>query len=226
MISSQFNDLLKRKSALSTSGDVYLIQKNVIYKINYYLVEFLSLTRIFYHCNNIPISYILIISDKMLCEHPTCRLEANTICKCHCYLSVCQQHRNEHEKKLLNEIEEQLDVLSNPLMNLLNQSRYDLKQSEESRQNELNRINSLFNRHLFSIDQRLKLSKTMNEIILNKRQQLIKYKNGDNQLTKEDYQEIENFSNEIQKNLQQQYQLNNQIRDQNSNINLWPIDSK
>jgi len=108
----------------------------------------------------------------MLCEHPACRLEANTICKCHCYLSLCQQHRNEHETKLLNEIENQLDDLSNPLTILLNQSRYDLKRSEESRQGELNRINSLFNCHLSSIDQSLKFSKTINEILSNKDMQI------------------------------------------------------
>jgi hypothetical protein len=162
----------------------------------------------------------------MFCEHPTCKFEANTICKCHCYLSVCQQHRNEHEKNLLNEFEKQLDDLSNPLSILLNQSQYNLKQSEESHQNELNRINSLFDHYLSSIDQCLKFSKTTNESILNKREQLIKYKNGDTQLTKDDYQQIQNLSNQIQKNLQQQYQLNNQIRDKNSDINLWPIDSK
>jgi len=162
----------------------------------------------------------------MLCEHPTCTLEANTICKYHCYLSVCEQHRFEHEKKLLNEFEKELDDFSNPISILLNQSRSNLKQSEEARQEELNRINSLFDHHLSSIDQRLKFSKTTNELILNKREQLIKYKNGDNQLTKEDYQRIENLLNQIEKNLQEQYQLNNQIRDKNNHIHLWPIDSK
>ncbi len=160
----------------------------------------------------------------MFCEHPTCTLEANTICKYHCYLSVCQQHRIEHEKKLLNEFEKQLDDLSNPVSTLLEESRNNLKQSEESRQRELDQINSLFDRHSSSIDQRLKLSKTTNELILNKREQLIKYQNGDNQLTKEDYQQIQNLSNQIQNNLQKQYQLNNQIRDQTNQINSWTID--
>src|SRR5689334_20948223 len=150
----------------------------------------------------------------MLCEHPTCTLEANTICKYHCYLSVCQKHRTEHETELLNEFEKQLDNLSNPISTLLNQSQYKLKKSEESRQYELNRINSLFDKYISSIDQRLKFSKTTNELIINKREQLIKYKNGDNQLTKDDYQQIKNLSDQIQNNLQQQYQLNNQICNQ------------
>ncbi|CAF2314870.1 unnamed protein product [Rotaria sp. Silwood2] len=162
----------------------------------------------------------------MSCEHPTCTLEANTICKSHCQLSVCQQHRIEHEKSLLNEIEKQLDDLSNPIITLLNQSQCDLKQSEESRQHELNCINSLFDCHLFSIDQRLKLSKKTNELISIEREQLIKYKNGDNQLKKENYQQIQNLSNEIQNNLQKQYELNHQIRDNNTDINSWPIDKE
>ncbi|CAF0727191.1 unnamed protein product [Rotaria sp. Silwood1] len=159
----------------------------------------------------------------MSCEHPTCSSEANTICKSHCHLPVCQQHRSEHEKSLLNELEKHLDELSNPITTLLNQSQCDLKQSEESRQQELNRINTLFDCHLFSIDQRLKLSKKTSELISIKREQLIKYKNGDNQLTKEDYQLIENLSNEIQDNLHKQYELNHQIRNKNSDINSWPI---
>ncbi|CAF0880397.1 unnamed protein product [Rotaria sordida] len=162
----------------------------------------------------------------MSCEHPTCSLEANTICKSHCHLYLCQQHRNEHEKSLLNELEKQLDDFSKPITILLNQSQCDLKQSEESRQHELNHINSLFDCHLFSIDQHLKLSKKTNELISTKREQLIKYKNGDNQLTKEDYQQIQNLSNEIQKNLNTQYQLNHEIRNKNSDINSWPIDKE
>jgi tRNA U34 5-carboxymethylaminomethyl modifying enzyme MnmG/GidA len=161
----------------------------------------------------------------MYCEHPTCSLEASTICKYHCHLSVCEQHRIEHEKKLLIEFENQLDDLSNPISSLLNQSRYDLKQSEESRQCQLNRINSLFDRQSSSIDQRLKFSNKTNELISTKRQQLIKYKNGDNQLTKEDYQQIETLSNQVQTNLQEQRQLTTQICDHNSNIDLWPIQS-
>ena len=162
----------------------------------------------------------------MHCEHPTCSLAANTSCKYHCHLSVCEQHRIEHEKNLLIEFEKELDDLSNPISTLLEQSRSDFKQSEESRQCELNRINSLFDRHLSSIDQRLKLSKTTNELILNKRQQIIKYKNGDNQLMKEDYQQIENLSNQIHTNLLEQYKLNNQISIKNSDINSWPIQSR
>ena len=96
------------------------------------------------------------------------------------------------------------------------------KKSEESRQHDLNRLNSLFDHHLSSTDQRLKLSKKATELITTKREQLIQYKTGDTQLTKEDYHQIETMSNEIEKNLHEQYQLNNQ----NNNINSWPIDSK
>jgi hypothetical protein len=162
----------------------------------------------------------------MFCEHPTCTLEANTICKYHCHLSVCQQHRIEHEKKLLNEFEKHLDDLSKPISILLNQTRLNLKESEESRQRELDQINSLFDSHLIFIEQNSKLSKTTNELISHKREQLINYQTGDNQLTKEDYQQIQNLSKKIQNNFQQQCQLNNQIRDKNHHINSWSIDIK
>jgi len=62
----------------------------------------------------------------MFCEHPTCSLEAKTTCKYHCQLSVCQQHRLEHETTLLNDFEGQLDELSNPISTLLSKSRRDL----------------------------------------------------------------------------------------------------
>ena len=162
----------------------------------------------------------------MFCEHPTCSLEANTMCKYHCHLSVCEQHRLEHENNLLITFEKELNDLSNPVLTLLDQFRNDLKQSEESHQRELNRAKSLFDGHLSSVDQRLKLTKKANEIILINREQLSKYKTGENQLTKEDYQQIENFSNQIQKNLHEQYQLNNQIRNKNTNTDLLPSDSK
>jgi hypothetical protein len=162
----------------------------------------------------------------MLCEHPACSLKAITICKHHCYLSLCHQHRLEHETNLLNEFEKQLDNLTQPVCNLLDQSRSELKQSEESRQRELDRINSLFDHHLSSVDQRSKFSKVTNELIPNKREQLIKYKNGDNQLTKEDYEQLKNLSNKVQTNLCEQYELNNQIRNKNSHIHLWPINRK
>jgi len=162
----------------------------------------------------------------MFCEHPTCSLEAKTTCKYHCQLSVCQQHRLEHETTLLNDFEEQLDELSNPISTLLSKSRRDLNQSEESRQRDLNHINSLFDHHLSSIDQRLKLSKKSNELILTKREQLIQYKTGDNQLTKEDYQQIETMSNQIGNSLHDQHELNNHLYNQNSNIDIRPIDSK
>jgi hypothetical protein len=162
----------------------------------------------------------------MVCEHPTCTSEGITICQYHCHLSVCQQHRIEHEKNLLNEFEKQLDDLSKPISTLLNQSHSELKESEESRQRELENINSLYNPHLIFIEQNSKLSKTTNEIISQKREQLINYQTGDNQLTKEDYQQIQNLSKQIQHNLQQQCQLNNQIRDKNHHVNSWSIDSK
>ena len=63
----------------------------------------------------------------MLCEHPACSLEANTTCKSHCQLSVCQQHRREHETNLLTDFKIQLDDLSHPISTLLSKSRYDLE---------------------------------------------------------------------------------------------------
>lgn len=162
----------------------------------------------------------------MSCEHLTCQSKTKTICKCHCSLTVCEQHRIEHEKILLNEFEKQLDDLLNPLSTFLNQSRCNLTKSEESYHSELNHINSLFDHHLSSINQRLKFSKTAHEFISNKRKQIVNYKNGDYQLTKDDYQQVENFSNDIELNLQEQYQLNDHIKDKNNDVRSWPIDSK
>ncbi|CAM2704029.1 unnamed protein product [Rotaria socialis] len=162
----------------------------------------------------------------MFCEHPTCSLEANTTCIFHCHLTVCQQHRFEHEKRLLNKIEQQLDELSSPISTLLQQSQCDLRKSEESRQQELNLINSLFDSRLLSIDERLKLAKTTNELIAIKREQLIQCKCGATQLTKEDYQQIKNLSSQIQNNLHEQDELTNQIRNYNFSIKLWPMDKQ
>ncbi|CAF1013369.1 unnamed protein product [Adineta steineri] len=162
----------------------------------------------------------------MFCEHPICSLETNSVCTYHCHLPICQKHRYEHEKNLLNEIEKQLVDLSDPISVLLSQTRNDFKESEESRQRELTRINSLFDCRISSTDRRLKLARTTNELIIVKREQILQYKTGDNQLTQNDYHQIETISNEIRKNLLQLYQLNNEINNQNSNIDLWPIEQE
>ena len=168
----------------------------------------------------------MLIRIKCSANTPTCSLEANTICKYHCHLSICEKHRLEHENNLLITFEKQLDDLSNPVSTLLNQLRNDLKQSEEFHQRDLNQAKSLFDGHLSSVDERLKLTKKANELILIKREQLLKYKTGENQLTKEDYRQIENFSNQIQKSLHEQYQLNDEVRNKNIHIDSLPIDSK
>lgn len=162
----------------------------------------------------------------MSCEHPVCSIEANTICKSHCQLSVCQQHRLEHEKDLLKNFEKQSDNLANIISILIDQSRSLMQQSEQSRLAEINRINSLFDCHISLIDERLHLSKKSNELIITKREELNKYKNGDKQLTKEDFQQLEDLSSQIQKNLLKQYELNNQINNKNLPVESWQINSK
>lgn len=162
----------------------------------------------------------------MSCEHPTCSVAAMTICQHHCHLQLCQLHRLEHEKNLLNEFEKQLDQLTRPISHLLHQSRIDLRNSEESRQRELNRINALFDQHLASITQRLQLSKIAQTLIESKREQLLKCQNGDHQLTKEDYQHLQHLSNNMQDNLQDQYQLTNDLRNQHRRIDGWTTNGK
>lgn len=149
----------------------------------------------------------------MFCEHPICSSEANTICKYHCHLSVCEQHRIEHEKKLLNDFETELNHLSQPIGTLFNQTRSNLKDLEQTHQHDLDRITSSYDSHVLAIDQRLKFLKTTTAFIASKREQLINYQNGDQQLTREDYQQIQNLIKQTQQNLQQQYQFNHQLRE-------------
>ncbi|UJR25602.1 hypothetical protein I4U23_006946 [Adineta vaga] len=137
----------------------------------------------------------------MSCEHPACSSKADVTCLSHCHLSICHKHRLEHENHLYDEIQKQLDDLSNPLSTLISQIQQDLRQSEELHQRELNRINSHFDLQQSSIDQRLKLTKQTNELLSKKREQLNQHKTGDKQLTKEDYLQLEWMLNQINKNL-------------------------
>lgn len=159
----------------------------------------------------------------MFCEHPTCSLETNTRCKSHCDLFLCQKHRVEHENDLLYEVEKQLGSLSKPLSILYNKSESDLKKSEESHQQELNRINCLFDSYSSSINQRLNLINTINKSIKNERDKILLCKSGDRQLTKEDYQQIKNLLDQIETNLHEQTQMNDQIRSKKFNMNSCPI---
>lgn len=161
----------------------------------------------------------------MFCEHPICSLEATTICKYHCHLSVCEQHRIEHEKKLLTDFEVELNHLSQPIGTLLNQTRSNLKDLDQSRQDDLDRITSSYDSHILAIDQRLKFLKTTTAFIASKREQLINYQNGDQQLTRTDYQQIHNLIQQTQQNLHQQYQFNQQIREKNQAIKTYSIDA-
>lgn len=162
----------------------------------------------------------------MFCEHPTCSLESNTICKYHCHLSVCEQHRIEHEKKLLHDFEHELNHLNHPITNLLNQTRSKFKDLEQTRQQDLDRINSIYDSHLSIIDQRMKFIQTTNTFISNKREQLINFQNGDYRLTRNDYQVIEHLTEQMQKNLREQYQFNHHIRDRNKSLKIYSIDKQ
>ena len=158
---------------------------------------------------------------KMFCEHPTCSLEANTICKYHCHLSVCEQHRIEHEKKLLNDFENEFNHLTNPIANLFNQTRLKFKTFEQSRQEDLDRLNSIYDSHLLVIDQRLKFAQQTKTFVSTKREQLINVQNGDHRLTREDYQSMEQLIEQTQENLQEQYRSNHQIRTKNKPMKIF-----
>lgn len=155
----------------------------------------------------------------MFCEHPTCSSIAECICQSHCHLSVCEPHRLQHETNLLNEFEKQLDEYSRSLTSLLEQVRSKYKQTKERQQSELNSIHNLFNRSSYVLDQHFQFSKLTQEILKTKRQDLIQYRNGDKQLTKINYEEIEHLSNDMQIHLEGQYKLNKEILNKNySNI--------
>lgn len=160
----------------------------------------------------------------MFCEHPTCSLESNTICKYHCHLSVCEQHRIEHEEKLLHDFEHELNHLTNPISTLLNQTRSKFKDLEQSRQQDLDRINSIYDSHLSVIDQRIKFAQTTNAYISKKRDQLINFENGDHRLTRNDYQVMQHLTEQMQNHLREQYQFNHHIRDRNKPLKIYSIE--
>mgnify|MGYP001054531094 FL=1 len=157
----------------------------------------------------------------MICAHPTCLSKAESICKSHCHLSVCEQHRLEHESNLLKEFEKQLNEYSCSLTSVLDQVRSKFKQTQERQQTEMNSMNFSFSQCLLTLDQHLKFSKSTQDILETKRRDLIQYRNGDRQLTKMNYQELENLPKDIQSYVQEQYQLNKRILDENCSNFSW-----
>lgn len=156
----------------------------------------------------------------MLCEHPGCTSEASQICDRHCHLSLCRQHCLEHETHFLKQFKDQIDQLRQPVSHLLNRTRDELEASEECRRSELKRINEIFDQYLSMINRRSQLSKKAQDFIPKKRAEIIKYKSGDEQLTREKHEELENFYKHLQENLQDQYALTQLLNDKNQ-----PIDS-
>ena len=148
------------------------------------------------------------------------------MCKLHCHLFVCQRHREQHETNLLNEFGKQLISLTNPVSTLLLQARFDLQQLEESRQRELDRVNALCDHHVSSINQRSQFSKWAKDVIPTKREQLLKTKDGDQQLTRGDYQQIKNLIGQIQEHLHEHHLSTDHLRHKNTTIDSWPTISK
>jgi hypothetical protein len=162
----------------------------------------------------------------MLCEHPTCRAPVATICQHHCHLSLCHEHRREHETNLLDEFEQQLQSLITPIAQLLHRSRAQLRRSEEARQKELNRLTSLFEEQISSAYRRLKQGNATHDTVISKRQCIARIRVGDHSLHRDEFDEVHSLAHRMQTHLHEQQQVNHYLRDHTQPIHAWPFISE
>lgn len=161
--------------------------------------------------------------NERLCSHPNCNVEATSLCRNHCCLSICENHRVQHESLFLADFENQLNQLETPIQRSIIQTKTLLEQLDRSFQQDLRRLKSTFDEQFRLVDCRIDFLQQRKDLFEKSREYAKRCQQTGQQPTKEDFSKLNDLLEKIQHDLQRQKEISRLIDDRNSQMESWML---